>query len=145
MTIASPIFNVACTTVPSGLDRRDSSTAPKVVLQKSISDAASRHTNIGITLRTASGILSDMPVLFFWLTMNLSAANGSALKPRRKPRVRWSKGWALSSSSAARTTSASVFVLSFHRLPLSLFCGGQFADWNQPGDRIHKSRVVHNQ
>src|SRR5258708_18754092 len=56
MTIAGPIVTNACATVPSGPGRRTNSTAPNVVLQKSIAAEASRHTNIGITTGTPSGI-----------------------------------------------------------------------------------------
>jgi len=55
MTIAGQIFSNACATVPSGPGRRPNSAAPNVVLQKSISAATSRHTNIGVNNGDAVG------------------------------------------------------------------------------------------
>src|SRR5438067_13147024 len=56
MIIAPPIISNAWTTAPSGPGRHPSSTAQNVVLQKSISAGTSRHTNIGIMTKEASGI-----------------------------------------------------------------------------------------
>src|SRR5690348_11564343 len=63
MTIAGPIVTNACATVPSGPCRRTTSTAPNVVLQKSISAEASRQTNIGITTGTPAGIGSTLLII----------------------------------------------------------------------------------
>src|SRR5436190_19520656 len=56
MIMAGPIVRRPCTTFPSGPGRRPNSTAPKAVLQKSISTATSRHTSIGIITDELSGI-----------------------------------------------------------------------------------------
>src|SRR6185295_3864998 len=56
MIISGPIVSNAWAIMPSGPGRRLSSTASKVLTQKSISSAPSAHTNLGMTRDELSGI-----------------------------------------------------------------------------------------
>src|SRR5260370_40265398 len=63
VTMEPPTGSNVCLETPPVTARRVSSSAENVLLQESISAAASRHTNIGITRGRPSGIGLDLLML----------------------------------------------------------------------------------
>jgi hypothetical protein len=103
MNIASPIRNVACTTLPFCALRRESSTASKECLQKSISTAASRQTSIGIIIcgfiNNSLSLLSSLQGFFSAemsirkLTANVRAWRCGDISCYISPNWCWVKIW----------------------------------------------------
>jgi hypothetical protein len=65
MIMAGPILINACAAEPSGPGRRFSSTASNVLTQKSISEATSAQTNLGMTTDESMGILFTLAAKVF--------------------------------------------------------------------------------